>query len=82
MCGSIRIAARINPDSWIGHHSLALHYEAAGELDLALHHADVAIRCKSGSSESYTARAKIHAARGELEPALRDLDRAVELDPT
>jgi tetratricopeptide (TPR) repeat protein len=77
-----RDTVRKNPDSWIGHHSLALHYEAVGQLDLALRHADEAIRCKAGSAESFTARAKIHAARGDLEPALRDLDRAIELDPT
>ena len=71
-----------NPNSWIGHHSLALHFKDRGSMEEALRHADEAIRCKPGSAESHTARALIHAAREEPDRALVDLNRAVELDPS
>jgi tetratricopeptide (TPR) repeat protein len=71
-----------NPNSWIAHHSLALHYKDQGSLELALEHANEAIRCKPSSAESLTARGLIHTARNQTEHALEDLDRAVALDPT
>jgi len=71
-----------NPDSWIGHHSLALHYKDNGSTEEALRHAGEAIRCKPDSAESHTARGLIHAVREEPDLALADLNRAVELNPS
>ena len=70
-----------NPDSWIAHHNLALHYMELGEQEQALEHFDEAIRCKPRAAESYTGRGLAQARRGALARALEDLDRAVELNP-
>ncbi|MCH7779524.1 MAG: tetratricopeptide repeat protein [Acidobacteria bacterium] len=70
---------RHNPDSWLAHHSLALEALGGDRPEVAAVHFEQALRCKPASVESLTGRAMLRARQDDLDAALADLDRALEL---
>ena len=76
-----RHTLRLNADSWLAHHSLALEAHNEGNDDVAARHFDEAIRCKPAATESWTGRALLRARTGNPVGALADLDRALEIAP-
>ena len=76
-----RHTIRLNPDSWLAHHSLALEALNSGRDDVAADHLDEAIRCKPAATESWTGRGLLRARSGNPVGALADFDEALELSP-
>ena len=54
---------------------------AGGKRDLALERAELAVRNGADFAPAFNARASVAHARGDLAAALKDYERALELDP-
>jgi len=77
-------AIELNPKLADAHLDLSLILAQSGEWDLAREHLDRAIQIQgntAAAARAYYLRAGIHGEQNELEAALADLERAVQLRP-
>jgi tetratricopeptide (TPR) repeat protein len=77
-------ALQLDPKLADAHVNLSLVLAQSNQLALAAEHLDKAIRLegdKPSAARAWYLRAKIHGEQNELDAALRDLERAVQLRP-
>ncbi len=63
------------------HNDLAVAYEERGEYDLAIDHLDRAIWKDPGNPLFFTNRGNVLLKRGDETEALKDFEKAIEIDP-
>jgi Flp pilus assembly protein TadD len=68
-------------DVQIAHNDLCVAYYLNRDFDVALGQCDQAIRLTSNEWVSYNNRANIYLAMGEVDRAMRDYEKALELSP-
>lgn len=73
-------ALKIDPDSGGGHNNLGYIYYLKGDYQ-ARKFLDKAIEIDPNYAEAYTSRGDLFSATGDVKAALKDLDRALVIDP-
>jgi tetratricopeptide (TPR) repeat protein len=77
----LQAAMNLRPDWYQARVNLAQVYQKQDKLDAAREQLDQAIGHEPALALLYRERARVHRRCGDREAALRDLDRAIRLDP-
>lgn len=75
------LAMRIDPEDYLANHAVAVVARWSGEYDLAASSMEKILSRMPDYSLGLYTRSEIYIARGELDKAIVDLERAMRLDP-